>query len=157
MDPNFHTSTLSLIIGILVLSIFSLIDTYPQISEMSVIVKLINGDKYLDQTWDINAQLRDKSTDSEISKDQTTFKVNENQTIQLIIPLSNSTQDLNRYSIFVDASSSIEDIDVFGTIDSVKKENNQITLNLTMHVNGNSYSLILFAKVYHFLLLESLI
>jgi hypothetical protein len=130
MDPNFHTSTLSLIIGILVLSIFSLIDTYPQISEMSVIVKLINGDKYLDQTWDINAQLRDKSTDSEISKDQTTFKVNENQTIQLIIPLSNSTQDLNRYSIFVDASSTIEDIDVFGTIDSVKKENNQITLNL---------------------------
>ena len=130
MDPNFHTSTLSLIIGISVLSIFSLIDTYPQISEMSVIVKLINGDKYLDQTWDINAQLRDKSTDSEISKDQTTFKVNENQTIQLIIPLSNSTQDLNRYSIFVDASSSIEDIDVFGTIDSVKKENNQITLNL---------------------------
>ncbi len=130
MDPNFHTSTLSLIIGILVLSIFSLIDTYPQISEMSVIVKLINGDKYLDQTWDINAQLRDKSTDSEVSKDQTTFKVNENQTIQLIIPLSNSTQDLNRYSIFVDASSSIEDIDVFGTIDSVKKENNQITLNL---------------------------
>lgn len=130
MDPKFHTSTLSLIIGILVLSIFSLIDTYPQISEMSVIVKLINGDKYLDQAWDINAQLRDKSTDSEISKDQTTFKVNENQTIQLIIPLSNSTQDLNRYSIFVDASSSIEDIDVFGTIDSVKKENNQITLNL---------------------------
>ena len=130
MDPKFHTSTLSLIIGILVLSIFSLIDTYPQISEMSVIVRLINGDKYLDQTWDINAQLRDKSTDSEISKDQTTFKVNENQTIQLIIPLSNSTQDLNRYSIFVDASSSIEDIDVFGTIDSVKKENNQITLNL---------------------------
>lgn len=130
MDPKCHTSTLSLIIGILVLSIFSLIDTYPQISEMSVIVKLINGDKYLDQTWDINAQLRDKSTDSEISKDQTTFKVNENQTIQLIIPLSNSTQDLNRYSIFVDASSSIEDIDVFGTIDSVKKENNQITLNL---------------------------
>lgn len=130
MDPNFHNSTISLIIGILVLSIFSLIDTYPQISEMSVIVKLINGDKYLDQTWDINAQLRDKSTDSEISKDQTTFKVNENQTIQLIIPLSNSTQDLNRYSIFVDASSSIEDIDVFGTIDSVKKENNQITLNL---------------------------
>ena len=131
MDLNFHTSTLSLIIGILVLSIFSLIDTYPQISEMSVIVKLINGDKFLAQTWDINAQLRDKSTDSEISKDQTTFKVNENQTIQLIIPLSNSTQDLNRYSIFVDASSTIEDIDVFGTIDSVKKENNQITLNLT--------------------------
>lgn len=130
MDPKFHTSTLSLIIGILVLSIFSLIDTYPQISEMSVIVKLINGDKYLDQTWDINAQLRDKSTDSEISKDQTTFKVNVNQTIQLIIPLSNSTQDLNHYSIFVDASSTIEDIDVFGTIDSVKKENNQITLNL---------------------------
>lgn len=130
MDPNFHNSTISLIIGILVLSIFSLTDTYPQISEMSVIVKLINGDKFLAQTWDINAQLRDKSTDSEISKDQTTFKVNVNQTIQLIIPLSNSTQDLNRYSIFVDASSTIEDIDVFGNIDSVKKENNQITLNL---------------------------
>lgn len=131
MDPKFYNSTISLIIGILVLSIFSLTATYSQISEMSVIVTLINGDKFLAQTWDINAQLRDKSTDSEISKDQTTFKVNENQTIQLIIPLSNSTQDLNRYSIFVDASSTIEDIDVFGTIDSVKKENNQITLNLT--------------------------
>ncbi|MDW0149536.1 MAG: hypothetical protein QOK89_04050 [Nitrososphaeraceae archaeon] len=111
--------------------IFSLTDIYSQNSEMSVIVKIINGDKFLAQTWDINAQLRDKSTDSEVAKDQTTFKVNENQTIQLIIPLSNSTQDLNRYSIFVDASSTIEDIDVFGTIDSVKKENNQITLNLT--------------------------
>jgi hypothetical protein len=131
MDPNFHNSTISFIIGILVLPIFSLTDIYSQNSEMSVIVKIINGDKFLAQTWDINAQLRDKSTDSEVSKDQTTFKVNENQTIQLIIPLSNSTQDLNRYSIFVDASSTIEDIDVFGTIDSVKKENNQITLNLT--------------------------
>lgn len=131
MDPNFYNSTISLIIGILVLPIFSLTDIYSQNSEMSVIVKIINGDKFLAQTWDINAQLRDKSTDSEISKDQTTFKVNENQTIQLIIPLSNFTQDLNRYSIFVDASSTIEDIDVFGTIDSVKKENNQITLNLT--------------------------
>ena len=130
MDPNFYNSTISLIIGIFVLSIFSLTDTYSQNSEMSVIAKIINGDKFLGQIWDINAQLRDKSTDSEISKDQTTFKVNENQTIQLIIPLSNSTQDLNRYSIFVDASSTIEDIDVFGTIDSVKKENNQITLNL---------------------------
>lgn len=131
MDANFYNSTISLIIGILVLPIFSLTDIYSQNSEMSVIVKIINGDKFLAQTWDINAQLRDKSTDSEVSKDQTTFKVNENQTIQLIIPLSNSTQDLNRYSIFVDASSTIEDIDVFGTIDSVKKENNQITLNLT--------------------------
>jgi hypothetical protein len=131
MDPNFYNSTISLIIGILVLPIFSLTDIYSQNSEMSVIVKIINGDKFLAQTWDINAQLRDKSTDSEVSKDQTTFKVNENQTIQLIIPLSNSTQDLNRYSIFVDASSTIEDIDVFGTIDSVKKENNQIALNLT--------------------------
>ena len=131
MDPNFYNSTISLIIGILVLPIFSLTDIYSQNSEMSVIVKIINGDKFLAQTWDINAQLRDKSTDSEISKDQTTFKVNGNQTIQLIIPLSNSTQDLNRYSIFVDASSTIEDIDVFGTIDSVKKENNQISLNLT--------------------------
>lgn len=131
MDPNFYNATISLIIGILVLPIFSLTDIYSQNSEMSVIVKIINGDKFLAQTWDINAQLRDKSTDSEVSKDQTTFKVNENQTIQLIIPLSNSTQDLNRYSIFVDASSTIEDIDVFGTIDSVKKENNQITLNLT--------------------------
>jgi hypothetical protein len=131
MDPNFYNSTISLIIGILVLPIFSLTDIYSQNSEMSVIVKIINGEKFLAETWDINAQLRDKSTDSEVSKDQTTFKVNENQTIQLIIPLSNSTQDLNRYSIFVDASSTIEDIDVFGTIDSVKKENNQITLNLT--------------------------
>lgn len=131
MDHNFHYSTISLIVGIVVLSILSFTDIYSQNSEMSVIVKIINGDKFLDQIWDINAQLRDKSTDSEVSKDQTTFKINENQTIQLIIPLSNSTQDLNRYSIFVDASSTIDDVDVFGIIDSVKKENNQITLNLT--------------------------
>jgi hypothetical protein len=130
MDHNPPHYTISLIIGLLILSIFSLTNTYSQNSEMSVIVKLINADKYIAQTWDINGQLRDKSTDSEISKDQTTFKVSENQTIQLIIPLSNSTEDLNRYSIFVDASSTIDDIDVFGTIDSLKKEDNQITLNL---------------------------
>ena len=131
MDHNSCNPTILLITGILVLSIFSLIDSYSQDSEMSVIVKLINADKFLAQTWDVNAQLRDKSTDSEISKDQTTFTVSENQTVQLIIPLSNSTKDLNRYSIFVDASSTIDDIDVFGTIDSLRKENNQITLNLT--------------------------
>jgi hypothetical protein len=131
MDHNSCNPTILLITGILVLSIFSLIDSYSQDSEMSVIVKLINADKFLAQTWDVNAQLRDKSTDSEISQDQTTFTVSENQTVQLIIPLSNSTKDLNRYSIFVDASSTIDDIDVFGTIDSLRKENNQITLNLT--------------------------
>ncbi len=131
MDHNSCNPTIFLITGILILSIFSLIDSYSQDSEMSVIVKLINADKFLTQTWDVNAQLRDKSTDSEISQDQTTFTVNENQTVQLIIPLSNSTKDLNRYSIFVDASSTIDDIDVFGTIDSLRKENNQITLNLT--------------------------
>ena len=131
MDHNSCNPTILLITGILVLSIFSLIDSYSQDSEMSVIVKLINTDKYLAQTWDVNAQLRDKSTDSEISQDQTTFTVSENQTVQLIIPLSNSTKDLNRYSIFVDASSTLDDIDVFGTIDSLRKENNQITLNLT--------------------------
>jgi hypothetical protein len=131
MDHNSCNPTILLITGILVLSIFSLIDSYSQDSEMSVIVKLINADKFLAQTWDVNAQLRDKSTDSEISQDQTTFTVSENQTVQLIIPISNSTKDLNRYSIFVDASSTIDDIDVFGTIDSLRKENNQITLNLT--------------------------
>jgi len=131
MDPNSCNRTILLITGILVLSIFSLRDSYSQDSEMSVIVKLINADKYLAQTWDVNAQLRDKSTDSEISQDQTTFTVSENQTVQLIIPLSNSTKDLNRYSIFVDASSTLDDIDVFGTIDSLRKENNQVTLNLT--------------------------
>ena len=131
MDHNSCNPTIFLITGILVLSTFSLIDSYSQDSEMSVIVKLIDADKFLTQTWDVNAQLRDKSTDSEISQDQTTFTVSENQTVQLIIPLSNSTKDLNRYSIFVDASSTIDDIDVFGTIDSLRKENNQITLNLT--------------------------
>ena len=131
MDHNSCNRTILLITGILVLSIFSLRDSYSQDSEMSVIVKLINADKFLAQTWDVNAQLRDKSTDSEISQDQTTFTVNENQTVQLIIPLSNSTKDLNRYSIFVDAASTVDDIDVFGTIDSLRKENNQITLNLT--------------------------
>ena len=99
MDPNSCNRTILLITGILVLSIFSLRDSYSQ--------------------------------DSEISQDQTTFTVSENQTVQLIIPLSNSTKDLNRYSIFVDASSTLDDIDVFGTIDSLRKENNQITLNLT--------------------------
>ena len=49
----------------------------------------------------------------------------------MVLPLSNSTQDLNRYSVFVDASSTIDDIDVFGTIDSLNKDNNEITLNLT--------------------------
>jgi hypothetical protein len=131
MDHNSCNRTILLITGILVLSIFSLSNSYSQDSEMSVIVKLINADKYLAQTWDVNAQLRDKSTVSEISQDQTTFTVSENQTVQLIIPLSNSTKDLNRYSIFVDASSTLDDIDVFGTIDSLRKENNQITLNLT--------------------------
>jgi hypothetical protein len=130
-NDYYQFSIISSILGILVLSFFSLIDIYPQNSEISVIVKLINGDKFIGQTWDINAQLRDKSSNAEISKDQTTFKVNQNQTIQMILSLSNSTQDLNRYSIFVDASSTIDDVDVFGTIDSLtNNNNNQITLNL---------------------------
>ena len=130
-NDYYHFSIISSILGMLFLSFFSLIDIYPQNSEISAIVKLINGDKFIGQTWDINAQLRDKSSNSEISKDETTFKVNQNQTIQMILSLSNSTQDLNRYSIFVDASSTIEDVDVFGTIDSLtNNNNNQITLNL---------------------------
>lgn len=131
MNNDYYFSIISSTLGIFILSFFSLFDIYPQNSEISVIVKLINGDKFIGQTWDINAQLKDKSSNSEITKDQTTFKVNQNQTIQMILPLSNSTQDLNRYSIFVDASSTIDDIDVFGTIDSLTNENNQITLNLT--------------------------
>ena len=131
MNKDYHFSIISSISVILFLSFFSLIATYSQNSEISVIVNLINGDKFIGQTWDINAQLKDKSSNSEISKDQTTFKVNQNQTIQMILPLSNSTQGLNRYYIFVDASSTIDDVDVFGTIDSLTNDNNQITLNLT--------------------------
>ena len=131
MNKDCHFSIISSISIMLVLSFLSLIATYSQNSEISVIVNLINGDKFIGQTWDINAQLKDKSSNSEITKDQTTFKVTQNQTIQMILPLSNSTQDLNRYSIFVDASSTIDDIDVFGTIDSLTNENNQIILNLT--------------------------
>jgi len=131
MNTNYYFFIIPLISGVSILSFFSLINIYPQNSEISVIVQLTNGDKFIGQTWDINAQLKDKSSNSEISKDQTTFKVNQNQTIQMILPLSNSTQDLNRYSIFVDASSTIDDIDVFGTIDSLTNDNNQITLNLT--------------------------
>ena len=131
MNTNYYFFIIPLISGVSILSFFSLINIYPQNSEISVIVQLTNGDKFIGQTWDINAQLKDKSSNSEISKDQTTFKVNQNQTIQMILPLSNSTQDLNRYFIFVDASSTIDDIDVFGTIDSLTNENNQITLNLT--------------------------
>ena len=133
MNNDYHQfSIISSILGMLVLSFFSLIDIYPQNSEISVIVKLINGDNFIGQTWDINAQLRDKSSNAEISKDQTTFKVNQNQTIQMILSLSNSTQDLNRYSIFVDSSSTIDDVDIFGTLDSLTRNNNnnQITLNL---------------------------
>ena len=131
MNKDYHFSIISSISVILVLSFFSLIATYSQNSEISVIVNLINGDKFIGQTWDINAQLKDKSSNSEISKDQTTFKVNQNQTIQMILPLSNATQDLNRYSIFVDSSSTIDDVDVFGIIDSLTNNDNQITLNLT--------------------------
>ena len=131
MNTNYYFFIILLISGVSILSFFSLINIYPQNSEISVIVQLTNGDKFIGQTWDINAQLKDKSSNSEISKDQTTFKVNQNQTIQMILPLSNSTQDLNRYFIFVDASSTIDDIDVFGTIDSLTNDNNQITLNLT--------------------------
>jgi hypothetical protein len=131
MNTNYYFFIILLISGVSILSFFSLINIYPQNSEISVIVQLTNGDKFIGQTWDINAQLKDKSSNSEISKDQTTFKVNQNQTIQMILPLSNSTQDLNRYSIFVDASSTIDDVDVFGTIDSLTNDNNQITLNLT--------------------------
>jgi hypothetical protein len=131
MNKNYYFSVISLLYGMLILSSFSLINIYSQNPELSVIIKLTNGDKFIGQTWDINAQLKDKSSDSEISKDQTTFKVNQNQTIQMILPLSNSTQDLNRYSIFVDASSTTDDIDVFGTIDTLNTDNNQITLNLT--------------------------
>ena len=132
MNKDYHFSIISSISVILVLSFFSLIATYSQNSEISVIVNLINGDKFIGQTWDINAQLRDKSSNAEISKDQTTFKVNQNQTIQMILSLSNSTQDLNRYSIFVDSSSTIDDVDVFGTLDSLTRNNNnnQIALNL---------------------------
>ena len=103
MNTNYYFFIIPLISGVSILSFFSLINIYPQNSEISVIVQLTNGDKFIGQTWDINAQLKDKSSNSEISKDQTTFKVNQNQTIQMILPLSNSTQDLNRYSIFVDA------------------------------------------------------
>ena len=132
MNNDYHQfSIISSILGMLVLSFFSLIDIYSQNSEIGVIIKLINGDNFIGQTWDINAQLRDKSSNTEISKDQTTFKVNQNQTIQMILPLSNATQDLNRYSIFVDSSSTIDDVDVFGTIDLLTNDNNQITLNLT--------------------------
>src|ERR687889_602204 len=110
MNRDYHFFIISSILVILVLSFFSLIATYSQNSEISVIVNLINGDKFIGQTWDINAQLKDKSSNSEISKDQTTFKVNQNQTIQMILPLSNATQNLNRYSIFVASSSTIDDV-----------------------------------------------
>ena len=60
MNKDYHFSMISSISVILVLSFFSLIATYSQNSEISVIVNLINGDKFIGQTWDINAQLKDK-------------------------------------------------------------------------------------------------
>ena len=118
------------IVGIMFFSIL-FNNIYGESSEVSVIVKVVDVEKFKGQTWNINAQLRDKTNDSELAKDKTTFTVNENQTIQLIIELSNSTKNINNSYIFVDASSTLDDIDVFGKIESPKKENNLITLNLT--------------------------
>ena len=100
-------------------------------SEISVTVTIVGADKFTGQNWDINAQLRDKTTDSEVAKDKTTFKVNDNQKIQMILPVSNSTEDLTTYSIFVDASSTTDDIDIFDRIDSPKTQGNLLVLNLT--------------------------
>lgn len=130
-----------MIISICKLSIFSIVgmitisllinNIYGEGSEISVIVKIVDVEQYQGQTWNINAQLRDKSSDSELSRDKTNFTVSPNQTIQLIIPLSNSTDNLNNSYIVVDASSTLDDIDVFGKIESPTKEDNFITLNLT--------------------------
>ena len=100
-------------------------------SEISVIVKILDVEQYLGETWNINAQLRDKINDSEIARDKTNFTVTPNQTIQLIIPLSNFTENLNNTYILADAASTLDDIDVFGTIESPTNEDNLITLNLT--------------------------
>jgi len=104
---------------------------FGQSSEISVTVKIVDVEQYLGQTWNINAQLRDKINDSEIARDNTNFTVTPDQTIQLIIPLSNFTENLNNSYILVDAASTLDDIDVFGTIESPTNEDNSITLNLT--------------------------
>jgi hypothetical protein len=104
---------------------------FGQSSEISVTVKIVDVEQYLGQTWNINAQLRDKINDSEIARDNTNFTVTPDQTIQLIIPLSNFTENLNNSYILVDAASTLDDIDVFGTIESPTNEDNWITLNLT--------------------------
>lgn len=104
---------------------------FGQSSEISVTVKIVDVEQYLGQTWNINAQLRDKINDSEIARDNTNFTVTPDQTIQLIIPLSNFTENLNNSYILVDAASTLDDIDVFGTIESPTNEDNSIILNLT--------------------------
>ncbi|MDX1372153.1 MAG: hypothetical protein R3321_06765 [Nitrososphaeraceae archaeon] len=106
-------------------------NTFGQSSEISVTVKIVDVEQYTGQTWNINAQLRDKINDSEIARDNTNFTVTPDQTIQLIIPLSNSTENLNNSYILVDAASTLDDIDVFGTIEAPTNEDNSITLNLT--------------------------
>jgi hypothetical protein len=120
----------SSIVGLISISLL-FNNIYGETSEISVVVKIVDVEQFIDQTWNINAQLRDKISDSELARDKTNFTVTPNQTIQLIIPLSNSTKNLNNSYIFVDASSTLDDIDVFGKIESPTKDNNSITLNLT--------------------------
>ena len=59
------------IVGIMFFSIL-FNNIYGESSEVSVIVKVVDVEKFKGQTWNINAQLRDKTNDSELAKDKTT-------------------------------------------------------------------------------------
>ena len=89
-------------------------------------------DKYIDQVWDINTQLRDKSSNSEIARDNIQFTIAQNQTLQFILPLINSTTTIDDYILLVNAASTIDDIDLSVQLDNISdNENNIVELDFS--------------------------
>ncbi|MGD1836385.1 MAG: hypothetical protein ACPKQO_11760 [Nitrososphaeraceae archaeon] len=107
-------------------------NVYAQNKEIGVIVHIFGIDNYIDQVWDINTQLRDKSSNSEIARDNIQFTITQNQTLQFIIPLINSTSNVDDYTLLVNAASTVDDIDLSVKIDKVlENENNIVELDFS--------------------------
>ncbi|MGD1837294.1 MAG: hypothetical protein ACPKPY_04465 [Nitrososphaeraceae archaeon] len=107
-------------------------NVYAQNKEIGVVVHIFGIDNYIDQVWDINTQLRDKSSNSEIARDNIQFTITQNQTLQFIIPLINSTSNVDDYTLLVNAASTVDDIDLSVKIDKVlENENNIVELDFS--------------------------
>ena len=107
-------------------------NTYAQNKEIGVIVHVFGIDKYIGQVWDINTQLRDKSSNSEIARDSIQFTIAQNQTLQFILPLLNSTTTVDDYILLVNAASTIDDIDLSVQLDNISyNENNIVELDFS--------------------------